>query len=952
MSILDKLRTQPRWKHADPAVRASAVHEIGPDDVDALRSLARDDADARVRRAAVTRLDDVALLTDAAQADPDEEVRGEAVRQLAGLAAETDEAARAVDIVQRLAGLKRNKEIVIIARESPHLQVRSAVVDALEDAKALSSLSRHAGDGATRLRALARLHDADEILAVALKSEHTDAAVAALERVEGDEALAAIAQRARNKVASRRAKVRQRQVDATSQPAPLASVTLSAEDRGRAADLVGRAEALVMVGVPEEASAALAEIRLAWAELRADVELEDALEQVFEAACDAVREAIAEREREREADSARASAALQEQQARLAICQEIETLEGEAAEDRIAELKVQWDALPPIAPEFAASLTRRFQDACRTFGDRQRRRALAASASPRLDALAGELEQLLASGQSPEEIVARWRGLRRDADVLREFGSANSDAADRVERAVVALEHIETEHHQERARQEQEHLRRLQQLCRQVETLAAAEQITLKAGDKALRDIKAALEGRQPLPSKKDRQDVQGRLEQARGILGPRVQELRDADEWQRWANLQVQEELCKQMEVLAAEENLDSAARQMRELQGRWKAVALAPRTQGETMWQRFKAAQDRVFVRTSAYLAAQQEERGANLARKQALCEQAEALAPSSDWVKTAAALQALQAEWKTIGPVARGSEKAVWERFRTACDTFFTRRQEDLKRRKDDWSANLVKKEALCAAAETLAESTEWEAASNQLKRLQAEWKTIGPVRKAKADVIWQRFRGACDRFFERYKHRDQIALQGKAAPRDEVIRDLEALLPAAGVEAGVPEGLVTAVQQARARWQQAPELPRAVQQDMAVRYHSALGRIVALWPDAFVGTELDPVSTRKRMEQLLSKVEGLLEAVPDAAARHESPTERLARQLRDRLATNTITGGRNAEQDEIRRRAAEQEVRSVQAQWMRLGPVPPDVAGPLNERFQRACRKFYDQQRRAS
>jgi hypothetical protein len=952
MSILDKLRTQPRWKHADPAVRASAVHEIGPDDTDALRSLARDDADARVRRAAVTRLDDIALLTEAAQADPDDDVRGEAVRQLAGLAAETDEAARAVDIVQRLAGLKRNKEIVIIARESPHLQVRSAVVDALEDAKALSSLSRHAGDGATRLRALARLHDADEILAVALKSEHTDAAVAALERVEGDDALAAIAQRARNKVASRRAKVRQRQADATSEPSPLASVMLSAEDRGRAAELIGRAEALVVVGVPEEAAAALAEVRLAWAELRADVELEDGLEQVFEAACDAVREAIAEREREREADSARASAALQEQQARLAICQEIETLAGESAEDRIAELKVKWDALPPIAPEFAASLTRRFQDACRTFGERQRRQALAASASPRLDALAGELEHLLASGQSPEEIVARWRGLRRDADVLREFGSANADAAGRVERAVVALEHVETEHHQERARQEQEHLRRLQQLCRQVETLAAAEQITLKAGDKALRDIKVALEGRQPLPSKKDRQDVQGRLEQARGVLGPRVQELRDADEWQRWANLQVQEELCKQMEALAGDENLDSAARQMRELQGRWKAVALAPRTQGETMWQRFKAAQDRVFVRTSAYLAAQQEERGANLAKKQALCEQAEALAPSSDWVKTAAALQALQAEWKTIGPVARGSEKAVWERFRSACDAFFTRRQEDLKRRKDDWSANLVKKEALCAAAETLAESTEWDSSSNQLKRLQAEWKTIGPVRKAKADVIWQRFRGACDRFFERYKHRDQIALQGKAAPRDEVIRDLEALLPAAGGEGAVPEGLVTAVQQARARWQQAPELPRAVQQDMAVRYHSALARIVALWPDAFAGTELDPVSTRKRMEQLLSKVEGLLEAAPDATARHESPTERLARQLRDRLATNTITGGRNAEQDESRRRAAEQEVRSVQAQWLRLGPVPPDVAGPLNERFQRACRKFYDQQRRAS
>ena len=68
------------------------------------------------------------------------------------------------------------------------------------------------------------------------------------------------------------------------------------------------------------------------------------------------------------------------------------------------------------------------------------------------------------------------------------------------------------------------------------------------------------------------------------------------------------------------------------------------------------------------------------------------AEALADSTDWVKTATEIQALQAEWKTIGPVSRGHEKAIWERFRGACDRFFTRRQEDLKHRKDDWAANL--------------------------------------------------------------------------------------------------------------------------------------------------------------------------------------------------------------------------------------------------------------------
>jgi Domain of Unknown Function (DUF349) len=392
-----------------------------------------------------------------------------------------------------------------------------------------------------------------------------------------------------------------------------------------------------------------------------------------------------------------------------------------------------------------------------------------------------------------------------------------------------------------------------------------------------------------------------------------------------------------------------------MRDLQARWKQVALAPRAQGEAMWRRFKAAQDEVFSRTAAHLAAQNEERSANLARKQALCDRAEALADSTDWVRTATEIQALQAEWKTIGAVTRGHEKAIWERFRAACDRFFTRRQEDLKHRKEDWAANLARKEALCARAEALSSSTDWDVAAAEIKQLQAEWKTIGPVRKTKSEAVWQRFRAACDHFFDRYKHRDQLELQEKAVPRENIIRELEALFTPAAEEAPpAPDGLVALVQSARTRWQQAPELPRAIQQDLAARYHNALSRIVGSWPAAFGGTELDPEATRKRMEKLLARVEELVTTQPRAqAAADLSPAELLAQQWRERLATNTMGGsGRSAENDESRWRAAEQEVRSAQAQWARLGPVPADVAGPLNERFQRAVRKFYEHRRRAS
>ena len=945
MGILEKLRPQPRWKHADPAVRAAAVYDLGPDETDALRVLAREDTDARVRRAAVNRIDDLTLLADVVRTDPDEDVRNEAVRGLAGLAAETDEAAHAIDAVRHLATLGRTREVVVVARENRDSAIRAAVIDLLDDPKALGSISRHAPDAQTRLRALARVTDEAEILNVALKSEHTDTAVAALERIEVLESLAAVAQRARNKVASRRAKTKVRQLEEAAVPHPEQAVRMSADDIQRGRLLLHRAESVVAIADPEEAARALTDVRLEWAEFGADVEIESGLAHQFESASEAAREAITERQQERAAEEERARAIAQEQAERLAIVQQIEELSGEGAPDRIAELKVQWDALPPMPSEYAASLTRRFQDASRAFEDRERRRLLAAAAAGRLDTLATELEQLVASGQPVEEIVARWRGLRRDADVLREHAEANPVAAERLERAVAVLEEKEHEHQHVRVKQEQDNLRRLQQLCRQVETLATAEQLTLKAGDRALRDIRSALEQRVPLPSKKDRQEIHLKLEQARTAIAPRVQELRDADEWQRWANLQVQEELCREMEALKSEENPDTASRRMRELQGRWKEVALAPRTQGEAMWRRFKTAQDEIYNRSAAYFAAQNAERAANLVKKQALTERAEALAGSSDWVRTASQIQALQAEWKAIGPVSRGQEKAVWERFRSACDRFFTRRQEDLKKRKDEWSANLTRKEALCVQAEALADSTDWNTAAAALKKLQAEWKTIGPVRKARSEAVWQRFREACDKFFERYKHRDSLELQEKARARDEVIRELEALVPAEGVTADAPEQLYKTIQDARGRWQQAPELPRGLQQDLAARYHQALSRLVASWPTAFAGTDLDPDTTRKRMEKLVLRVE---ELAPDrlSAQAQLSPAERLAQQWRERLASNTMTGGKSVENEETRWRAAEQEVRNAQAQWARFGPLPAEVAAPLNERFQRACRRFYD------
>ena len=203
----------------------------------------------------------------------------------------------------------------------------------------------------------------------------------------------------------------------------------------------------------------------------------------------------------------------------------------------------------------------------------------------------------------------------------------------------------------------------------ELETRAAAESLSLKDAERILKETKLVVGTMGPLPNKQDREDLTVRLQAVRSAVAPRIKELRDAEEWKRWANVQVQEELCTKMEALiaAAETEPEKAANEMRTLQERWKAVAAAPRSQAEVLWTRFKAAQDQVYEKCKDYFAQQAAERQENLKKKEALCARAEALADSTDWVRTADAIKQLQAEWKTIGAVTRGHEKSVWERFR---------------------------------------------------------------------------------------------------------------------------------------------------------------------------------------------------------------------------------------------------------------------------------------------
>jgi hypothetical protein len=946
MSFLDRFKIQPKHKSADPDVRIAGVAELGPSDEDtaALVALAREDTDVRVRRAAAARIEDVEVLAGIAGQEQDAGLRDELLTRLAAIAAGDEQAAAS----RALAALTDVKQIGTVAKTSSIDSVRAAAVGRLSDVKTLSSVARHAADPKTAALAVDRIEDAAELLNVAAKTEHKDAGVTALERAvtlaATDRAtLDGVAERAKNKSVAKRARA---MVQALDDAEAAKRAALEAHQQ-QIAGAVARVEALAAATTMAGAEAQLADAETEWTRLveTATHDISAADRGRFQAAVSAAR-ATLEREAQERAERERRDAELAAARARRTeLCERVEAIHGDDALDRIAQARSEWEGFPedPEAPTHAAFMAQ-FEEACRHATTRHEHLQEASKTNARLEELAVEAEQLAAQEDSPayawDGISREWNALRAKTESLDEavqqrYAAAETTIRERAEAKRLAAE-----------KSLRQQVQRIDQLIERVHKRAEAEDLTLKEADKAARDLRAAIETPLTVPHH-EREYLVERLKAALAALAPRLHELREMDEWKRFANAAVQEELIAQAEALGKKydlekpEDMEKAARELHDIQERWKTAAEAPRAQAQTLWHRYRQAADPIQAKAREFFASRAAEREANLKIKLALCERAEALADSTDWIKTAEEMKKLQAEWQASGPVPRPETRAVWKRFREACDKFFTRRNEDLAQRKEVWSANQARKEALCARAEELAESRDWDKAAAELRRLQAEWKNIGPVRRSKSEALWQRFRGAADRFFDRYKRRDEIEIESRQADREALITELEGLFPAEGSEPAAD--LLEKVRSLRTRWNQSTTAVRSGADPLSGRFVSAMERLLTSFPEPFRGTELDVEASRQRMEKLVSRIEAL---VADADPKADTPQD-LASRLREALASNTI-GGRGG--DEAKWRSMAEEVRQAQSSFARLVPVPGDAGRQLNERFHKACNRFFDQYRR--
>ncbi len=236
----------------------------------------------------------------------------------------------------------------------------------------------------------------------------------------------------------------------------------------------------------------------------------------------------------------------------------------------------------------------------------------------------------------------------------------------------------------------------------------------------------------------------------------------REMLELDRQKNQQSKEEVCQKAEALLQETNTQEAVKAINLLHQEYKNIGPVPKEAQEELWQRFKNASDQIYERKRQEVEAFKQELEANMKAKQELCIEVEAfLEFESDrikeWNKKTRELQAIQKKWEDIGPAPREVAKSINKQFWNNFKAFFAKKSSFFEQLEAEREENLKKKIALCERVEAIKDGFEWDEITEELKKLQEEWKAIGPVAKTHRDSVYERFKAACDHFFERKRNR---------------------------------------------------------------------------------------------------------------------------------------------------------------------------------------------------
>ena len=355
-----------------------------------------------------------------------------------------------------------------------------------------------------------------------------------------------------------------------------------------------------------------------------------------------------------------------------------------------------------------------------------------------------------------------------------------------------------------------------------------------------------------------------------------------EAREYDFKKNLELKTKLCEAAEKLAEENDVISAFHQLQELHAQYREIGPVSKDLREEVWARFKAASTIINKRHQQHFEALRAREEENLKKKTDLCEKVEAIAKeenkgASDWEKHTKQIIELQNEWKTIGFAPQKMNVKIFERFRAACDDFFTRKTEFFRGMKERFAENTEKKRALVEKAQALQDSTDWKSTSDKLIALQKEWKTIGMVPKKIGDQLWNDFLTACNKFFEARN-------AATAGARNEERANLEAKR---GIIAQLREILENASDDAQEKvhelldqYQQVGHVPYREKDKLYKEYREVVDKIYK---------ELNISTARRRLDSFKSNLKNMARRGEDALDNERTRLMRRYEQMKQEIQT---------------------------------------------------------------
>ncbi|MBP8777142.1 MAG: DUF349 domain-containing protein [Bacteroidaceae bacterium] len=258
--------------------------------------------------------------------------------------------------------------------------------------------------------------------------------------------------------------------------------------------------------------------------------------------------------------------------------------------------------------------------------------------------------------------------------------------------------------------------------------------------------------------AKELREDLWLRFKEASTTINRRHQEYFEKLKAAEQENLDKKTVICEIVEAFEYDTlknftDWETKTQEVIALQAKWKTIGFAPQKMNMKVFERFRAACDDFFHHKAEFFKEAKSRMTENLAKKNALCEQAEALKESTDWKETTDILMKLQKDWKEIGPVQKKFSEPVWRRFIAACDYFFEQKNKVTSVQRGAEQENLAKKREIIARLEALDTDLEGAEAVERIKAIVKEFNEVGHVPFREKDKLYMKFRALVDKEFER-------------------------------------------------------------------------------------------------------------------------------------------------------------------------------------------------------